>query len=221
MMMSKAPENTFFSGTERLPVRWITLPDELTTWADKNRDLIERVQNALSDTYHTLSEEQLWEVVAEASSAEWREAKKDLQTAECQRQELTSPEKTPLGLIGNALDSDKTNAAQEAVFLSLAHFTVINEGLRERQDLAKLLDVLLVQKRMLENSAACTQYVQETEVDFVQKQSFAGLKKSFQRYSGTLFGLKKESAAVHAAPDIKSGAEAAPRPALALSLPKT
>ncbi|MBI3441084.1 MAG: hypothetical protein HY052_04675 [Proteobacteria bacterium] len=161
--MRKPDQNvTVFSGRERVSLRWIELPDELAAWADRNQELVERVQTALTDTYGTLTDDQLWEIIAESQSPEWRQARDGLREAQLCVDDLNSPEKASLGLIGHALDSEENNAAHEQLSVSIAHFTIINEGLRQRDDLSRLLSVLLVQKRMLERSAERTEDLQRS-----------------------------------------------------------
>lgn len=153
-MKKKQDGMTFFSGSERASITWITIPNELAEWAAQNQEFVARIQSSLSNIHaDAVTEEQLWETIAEASSPEWTEAKESLNRANHRWADLNSPEKKPLGPIGHALDSDETNAAGEQLASSLADFTVINEGLRQRGDLNRLLGVLLVQKRLLEKSA--------------------------------------------------------------------
>jgi len=194
--MDKAiQDNTVFSGSERAPIKWIELPDDLAKWADQNHELVERVQRALSNTYDTLSDEQLWEVIASACSAEWRTARTDLRAVETQWADLNSPEKTSLGLIGNALDSDENNAVSDRFAFSLAHFTIINEGLRQREDLSKLLSVLLVQKRMLERSAERTLSLQKATAGFAAlafEEAAARKAKPKKPGIGNIFRLQAE-----------------------------
>ncbi len=135
------------------------LPDELVEWVDQNKELVRRVQLALSDSYASLTEDQIWEVVASSCSPEWQKAREDLRTAEKSWNEFNDPLNAPLGAIGQALDSDETESTREHFAFSLSHFTIINEGLRQRPDLSTLLNVLLVQKRMLDQSAVKTQRV--------------------------------------------------------------
>lgn len=194
-----------FSGSERPVLKWIELPEDLAKWVDKNQEMVERVLNALSDTYDTLSDDQLWEAIAATNSPEWREAKEDLRTAELRMEDLNSPEKTSLGLIGSALDSDETNAAKEQHTVSLSHFTVINEGLRQREDLSRLLSVLLVQKRMLERSSVGSQDIHKTNAKLAfaeastpksntpaeKPTSGFGIRNIFKKHSDRLFGPAK------------------------------
>ena len=50
-----------------------------------------------------------------------------------------APENRPLGLIGSALHSEETNGALRDHALALAGFTIIDETLRQQEELTKLL----------------------------------------------------------------------------------
>lgn len=141
------------------------LPDELLEWAQQNGELIRRVRSALSDTYAGLTEDQVWEAIASVASPEWRAAHATLRAAEAQWTDLQRPENRALGLIGQALDSDAIEGARDLYHVSLSHFTIINEGLRQRPDLTNLLSVLLVQKRMVDQSALLTQNILRATMD--------------------------------------------------------
>jgi hypothetical protein len=151
---------------ERPPSVLMSLPAELTEWAWQNREMVMRIQTALTESYATLSDEQVWEAIAAAASPEWKKARRELDAAETRWNELNSPENAPLGAIGLALDSDENNSARAVLDVSLSHFTIINEGLRKREDLGRLLNVLLVQKRMLEQSTENTRTVQKSAAVF-------------------------------------------------------
>ncbi len=146
------------SGTGKHPgtAILIGLPDELAEWADQNRELILRVQGALKSSYAGLTHDQLWETIAASCSPEWQVAHADLRDAEKKWNNLHHPSNMSLGAIGQALDSDETDTAGDRYALSLSHFTIIDEGLRQRPDLENLLNVLLVQKRMLGQSEGGT-----------------------------------------------------------------
>lgn len=185
--------------SRRPPGVLLGLPDELMEWADQNRDLVRRVHGALASTYTTLTDEQVWEAVAEANSPEWRAARDNLRSAETQWEDLKRPENTALGLIGQALDSDEIEGLREHYHISLSHFTIINEGLRQRPDLSNLLNVLLVQKRMIDQSAARTQQVMmatETLDDLVHIRSDFNaaargptkLQRQFKSYARKILG---------------------------------
>jgi hypothetical protein len=156
----------------------LVLPDELAEWAEQNQDMVLRVQKALSNTYETLTEDQLWEVIASAASHEWQTARGELRDAEKKWTDLNKPENAPLGSIGNALDSDATNSARDDFAFSLSNFTVINEALRQRDDLRCLLSVLMVQKRMLDASAGHTREVVKSTIAL---GDIASLRHDFRR----------------------------------------
>lgn len=189
----------------------ISLPDELAEWADQNQELVLRIQNALSETYDKLTEDQIWEVIAANSSAEWRKARADLRIVEEEWADLRRPENTPLGSIGEALDSDETNVVREKYTISLSQFTVINEGLRRREDLRNLLGVLLVQKRMLDMSTEHTQMVQRQTDDLAELTSIrpafrkaarrrTHIGAQFKLYAEKLFAPKEKEHAVKTVP---------------------
>ncbi|MBU6476069.1 MAG: hypothetical protein KGL10_00280 [Alphaproteobacteria bacterium] len=157
-MHDDTTEDEALSGGGKYPenATLIGLPDELAEWADQNRPLILRIQGALNNSYAGLTNDQLWEAIAANCSPEWQLAQAGLRAAEKEWNDLNHPANRPLGLIGQALDSEETERAGDRYALSLSHFTIIDEGLRQRPDLEKLLNVLLVQKRMLGQSEAMT-----------------------------------------------------------------
>jgi hypothetical protein len=146
-----------FDQDRQPPFKPVELPADLTRWVQQNHDLVMRVQSALENTYDSPpTDEQLWEVIASTCSPEWLNAREVLRDAEKSWMDLNSPEKVALGPIGMALDSEEIDHAMERTAHSLAAFTIVNEGLRKREDLGRLLSVLLVQKRMLDKSAEQT-----------------------------------------------------------------
>ena len=190
---------------EVAPATLLSLPDELAEWAEQNKEMVLRIHHALSDTYNTLTEEQLWEVIAAAASPEWRTAREELAAAEEQWADLNSPENASLGAIGNALDSEETADVGKNFAVALSDFTIIDEGLRQRADLRKLLQVLLVQRRMLALSGEVTQQVQrdtnalKTMIQIRNDFREAARKRiritaHFQTYARRLFQPKKEAA---------------------------
>lgn len=178
------------------------LPDELAEWADQNQALVLRVQNALTATYTSLTEEQLWEAIAGACSPKWQTARKRLQTAETAWEEMQKPDNAPLGAIGLALDGDELDKRREDYTISLSEFTIINEGLRQRQDLRTLLSVLLVQKRMVDQSAAQTAATWRATANLESMFSLSNefdkaagrqprIRRQFSAYARRIFGPKK------------------------------
>lgn len=131
------------------------LPEELADWVHKNHELVSRVQQGLRSSYaEEITPQKLLEIVAAASNdPDFMKAQGERLEAEKVWNELSHPANAPLGLIGLALESDESVRAHERYISALANFTIISEGLMERRpDLAKLLNVLLVQKRMLDLS---------------------------------------------------------------------
>ena len=170
-----------FNGGKRPPAILINLPDELAEWADQNHELIRRVQGALTDSYASLSEDQIWEVIAttcDPRPPQWQEARENLRSAEKIWDNLNSPMNASLGAIGQALDSHETDDAKKHFDLSLSDFTIINEGLRQRPDLSTLLNVLLVQKRMLDQSTDRTHQAQQSTIELADMTS---LRDDFRR----------------------------------------
>lgn len=131
------------------------LPDELAAWASENHELVMRVQEGLRSSYaDEISPQKLMEIVAAASNdPDFMKAQHEKRDAEKIWNDLNHPTNAPLGLIGLALESDESVHAHERYLAALANYTIISEGLMERRpDLAKLLNVLLVQKRMIDQS---------------------------------------------------------------------
>ena len=177
-------DNIFDGDDDSAPVnrpaaRLIGLSDELTEWADQNQELITRIQRALADSYAHLKEDQLWEVIAAAvEDPQWLKARQNLHEAKETWSDMNSPLNVPLGAIGQALDSDERDAAKENYLLSLSDFTIINEGLRKRPDLSMLLNVLMAQRRMLDQSEGQTQ---QTKASTEALAELSPLREYFKR----------------------------------------
>jgi hypothetical protein len=193
---------------KRPPSVLIGLPDELAEWADQNRDLIRKVLHALKDSYANLTEDQIWETIADVSSPEWKPAHDAWLSAEKEMSKLKHPMHAPLGAIGEALDSDETGHAQHRHDTSLAEFTIINEGLRNRPDLENLLKVLLVQKRMLDQSTSLTRQAQRAfrklthivslREDFAHAARRPGrVRQQFLHYARGLLAPKKKQKVIY------------------------
>ncbi len=224
-MARETKENNFFNaiGMEGAPMERIDLPGELAHWVDQNGDLVKRVQDALADTYDSiLTEEQLWHVIAAANSPEWKSAQEELAAAEKKWKDLNSPANASLGLIGAALDSAENNDARSLFVHALASFTIVNEGLRQREDLGRLLKVMMVQTRMLERSAERSAGLQKStghlaEMDFTREAhditrparanpvaAASSLAGAFKRVSDRLRGKTAAATAAVNAPSAPS-----------------
>ena len=156
------------------------LPDDLAQWASENRELITRVQDGLRSSYVELTSEQIWQIIAAASGdADFITAQREMLAAEKSWKELNHPLNAPLGAIGRALESQETTSAHDRYLSMLANFTIISEGLMERRpDLARLLNVLLVQKRMIDQSLSRSRQVLEAAKNLADMFS---LKDTFRR----------------------------------------
>lgn len=102
------------------------------------QELILQIQATMSDINNALTETDLWNLIAASSSPDWRVAKETLDAAEHLLQERHDPSNIPLGLVGHALEGPDINAMKNKVTASLAYFTVINEHLRQREDLSRV-----------------------------------------------------------------------------------
>ena len=96
----------------------------------------DRLKNLLQTNTKT-SEVDIWHEMAADYSDDWRQAKEQLDTAQQKLKELMSPEKTPLGLIGMALEAPSLNAAEEDYNEALASFVAIDETLRSDDSLSQ------------------------------------------------------------------------------------
>jgi hypothetical protein len=186
------PENAF---------QWIRPSEDIEKWTVQNEDMAARLQAALLKSPKPLSELQLWEALAGACSPEWLAARTALSRAEKTLAILTSPAFAPLGLIGGALDSHETNEANGNFNQSLIQFTLINETLRSRADLNRLLGVLLVQQQTLYATEAISLQAKEmTETlgaltDKAPKAN-RGLREKFQHYTQKVLNITRHKPAV-------------------------
>lgn len=208
MRSTTPPANltTTFSGSERPAMKLIELPEEVAKWADQNQEMVERIRTTLSDPDDEMIAEKLWDILASACSPEWREAKEHLDFTKRHLDDLNSPEKAPLGLIGSAMDSDEINAAREQHTLSLSHFTVINEGLRKREDLSRLLMALLKRKEDLDRSIASTRSLEKATARLAFADASAkeiatpekpvagiGIREMFKTHAARLLGHSRKA----------------------------
>lgn len=170
-------------GNKDVPV--IVLPDDLRDWASRHEPMISRLSQSISSIPAALPEASLWELIAETWSAEWTQARAQLTAAENDLENLMKPENRPLGLIGSALHGEETNAAEQRHSLALADFTIINETLRQQEELHRLLRAALDYQQMLGKS-----------LDISRK--LAGITDAFAHVA---------SDDPHAAPDFSRAAE--------------
>ena len=121
----------------------IPLPVDLHDWATRHEPMISRLSQSITVISQPLNETALWHVIAEHFSGDWKEKHAELLRTEKHLAQLMSPENAPLGLVGAALHSDETNHAAKQHTLALADFTIINETLRQQEEMHKLLGAVL------------------------------------------------------------------------------
>lgn len=137
--------------TKSAEMQLIMLPDDMQDWANSNQPIISRLSEALKEK-PDLSEKAVWKLIASEYSPEWSHAKSSLRSAEKQVRFVNAPENMPLGLIGSALHSDETNSAQRDLELALAGFTIIDETLRQQEELTMLLRVVRQHQHVISQS---------------------------------------------------------------------
>lgn len=108
----------------------------LSYYIQLQSEVEDRLKNLLQTNTKT-SEVDIWYEMAADYSDDWRRAKEQLDTAQQHLKELMSPEKTPLGLIGMALEAPSLNAAEEHYNEALASFVAIDETLRLDESLSQ------------------------------------------------------------------------------------
>jgi len=144
----------------------ITLPDELQDWATRNEPMISRLSAAIKIKPAPLPENHLWDMIASMYSSDWTNAKATLNAAERQINHLKLPENRPLGLIGAAMHSDETVAAERQLEKALADFTILNEDLRAQVELNHLLMALVTHQATIHSSADISTQLSKVSAEF-------------------------------------------------------
>lgn len=114
--------------------------------------MIDVIHDALKAADTPLTEKQLWNLVARLFSPLWAEKDAALRQSELARNIEYQPDHRPLGAIGSALDSDRTNEVEERHISALAEFTVVDEMLRGNKHLQELLQTLSRHQAMIAES---------------------------------------------------------------------
>lgn len=177
------------SGNDGQPA-CLPLPLDLQEWARRHEPLISRLSHSITVTAAPLSESALWGIIAEHYSGDWKEKREELQRAESRLAKLMAPENMPLGLVGAALHSDETTAAEQHHTLALADFTIIDETLRQQRELHGLLGALLDYQRTLNKSLDLSRSVLDVTQAFDavadKKPASGGLSLSFKQIAAKL-----------------------------------
>ncbi|TAL30765.1 MAG: hypothetical protein EPN97_11825 [Alphaproteobacteria bacterium] len=223
--MDTTVENISGTAPEKKDTLPIPLPGEMLDWAIQNEPLISRLSKSFSVVSTPLPADDVWKLIAENYSDDWKEKHDELQRTEKQLAQLMSPENKPLGLVGAALHSDETNAAEDKHTKALVDFTITNETLRQQDDLHKLMGALLAYQETVTKSldlsrdvrgitsafgsvAALEQDTPEAGSAFMKaatkEKEPEGLSSSFLQKASKFFGLSS------AAPEPK---EETPEPA--------
>lgn len=189
-------EDTGDSGIVTLPTAHLMgLPDELAEWVMQNQELVMRVQDALKRSYAAApTEDQIWEVIAEncdPNAPLWHNAREDLRTKQKAWEDMHHPANAPLGPIGEALDGDKIESVNREHNISLAKFTEINEGLRQREDLSNLFSVLRVVERMVNKSTELTRGAEKNTNDLEEMTSLRDIFGQAARRPSLLYKFRE------------------------------
>lgn len=123
--------------------------DSLQTWREtvtKADSVIGSRIETLKDQLPASSEKALWEMLAPDMDVSWAQVQSELKTAERQLHVLQTDEK-PLGAIGMALEGERVKTAENDYNNALAGFVLLDENLRQQQDVRETLDGLVVQVR--------------------------------------------------------------------------
>lgn len=126
----------------------LKLPSHVEDWAQQNRALLQQVDARMSQK-GPLAEETIWTMVAEGCSPAWASAKKGLKQAAENLGAWTSDDNMPLGAIGMALDGGEMDKLQGRYNVALAHFTAIEEALRNEQGPKALMEAVRQRMRVI------------------------------------------------------------------------
>lgn len=127
-------------------------PEEMGRRVQDEGGLIPRVTAVLAERGAALSEESLWEALAEAHSTEWAGARDALEKAKGKLRHLQSPENMSLGPIGRAMNGAEETAAENEEAEAQARFTLIDEELRNNPHMMAKMETLLDRKSVIEKS---------------------------------------------------------------------
>lgn len=168
------------------------------TWAEDNADFLAALHHKMTQNgygHKKLTENTLWDMIADAWSPDWGAARAHLGDAAHDLYERRKPENIPLGSIGLALDAGELDQSEKRYREALAQFTVINEGLRQDAKLARLLEILST----VEESQAVTVATQKLNNSFKVADKKPArekpVKKGFRAYVDLVFGRRQTAIA--------------------------
>jgi hypothetical protein len=154
------------------------LPQNFRRWAEDNRALLVCITQAKRNHRRVMSDAEFWDVIAEATSDEWGQAKSKLNARDKELQERLHPDNVPLGLIGMGLDGGSLDKTERAHSNALVEFTVINEHLYQQPELRALLKAAVQIQRMAEHSLYLSQQTHKLTLDFASAMGHPGQKRN-------------------------------------------
>lgn len=116
---------------------------------EQNQAMINELLAAMGDKAFGATDADIWEMLAERFSPEWRESRDALLRAQKELDERLNDDNVPLGLIGMALDGGETTQYNDAYSTAIANFTMVNENLRQKTDMQQLMGGLLLAQRAM------------------------------------------------------------------------
>ena len=123
--------------------------DSVRDWKWQSAEIQVAIESRLGELKRELpaeSETAVWEALAPSINVEWKEARTELERAAKKLNRLHSEDK-PLGLIGQALEGERVNRAEEKYNMALATFTMLDESLRQKDDVRAQLDTAVHELR--------------------------------------------------------------------------
>lgn len=185
-------------STSDMTARKIDFAAFFGVWADDNADFLTALQHKMSQKgfgQKTLPENTVWDIIADTWSPDWAKARAHLGNAANDLFERQKPENIPLGSIGLALDAGELDQSEKRYRDALAEFTVINEALRQDEQLSRLLQVICT----VEESQAVTAATQKLHSSFKVADKKAAkekpVKKGFRAYVDLVFGRRQTTTA--------------------------
>ena len=107
----------------------------------KYRDMIKNIDDCINNSNLPITEKDLWEIIAINYSEEWRKARIRLDVAKRALGDITdSPEASPLGTIGSALESHITVPLEENLDVCEEILESINKKLETDIFMIELLE---------------------------------------------------------------------------------
>lgn len=127
--------------------------------AERYANVLVHVELATRNIEVPLSDNQLWNLIARTVSVEWSQAYQSLQSAQQSFGRFDSGEEKPLGPIGAALEGVETTQAYEQLVMTLSSFTIVDEELRQKEDLRLLHEGLAKRQKTLAVSSELTSFI--------------------------------------------------------------